>query len=79
MTKWKSTQNAGSRHFPSVATAPAKTSRPCGVISASTVYAEVGPATTTAYGGVTVDFVGTGGSVCICIKVDKRKVGVKIK
>lgn len=36
-------------------------------VGPNTIYAEVGPATTTAYGGVTFDFIGTGGDVCIWV------------
>jgi hypothetical protein len=36
-------------------------------ILANTIYAEVGPSLTTEYGGVTVEFVGTGGPVCIWV------------
>lgn len=36
-------------------------------IRANTIYAEVGPPATTAYGGVTFDFIGTGGDICIWV------------
>lgn len=36
-------------------------------VRANTIYAEIGPPLTTAYGGVTVDFKGTGGSVCVWV------------
>lgn len=36
-------------------------------IDANVVYAEVGPAQTTAGGGVTANFLGTGGSVCVFV------------
>lgn len=36
-------------------------------VRANTIYAEIGPPQTTTYGGVTVDFVGTGDSVCIWV------------
>jgi hypothetical protein len=36
-------------------------------ILANTIYAEVGPSLTTEYGGVTVEFVGTGGPVCLWV------------
>ncbi|MCB9696689.1 MAG: hypothetical protein H6738_07915 [Alphaproteobacteria bacterium] len=36
-------------------------------VRANTIYAEVGPPQTTTYGGITVDFVGTGGAVCIWV------------
>jgi hypothetical protein len=37
------------------------------VILDSVIYAEVGPARTTAYGGVTVDFEGTGEEICVWV------------
>jgi hypothetical protein len=36
-------------------------------LRAATIYAEVGAPTTTAYGGVTFEFLGTGGDVCLWV------------
>lgn len=36
-------------------------------VAANTMYAEIGRAQTSAYGGATIDFVGTGGEVCLWV------------
>lgn len=40
---------------------------PAAIVADSTIYAELGAPSTTAYGGVTFEFIGTGGEVCIWV------------